>query len=623
MLQKLNERIQGLIAWLIIILIAITFTLFGVDYYLQSRQAADVKAVVNDESIKYQAFETNYRRARAQRDSAQITLEEDKRLQKNVLEQMVVNTVSVQAARKNGFEVGVEQANAAIVNIPQFQEDGRFSRERYQMALSGALFTPETFQKEVKQGMLLNQQRFAFIGTSFALPGEIRQFVRLFMQTRTYDYLLIPYALFSDKINISEEDVQNYYKKHQNQFKTKEKVSLNYIELSMKNIKADIEISDAEARRYYEENKNNYLKPAQWRVSHILFAVPEGADPEDIKKIKVKAEEAYDVLKKNPGQFSEWVKRVSDDKLSLKDDGILPWLVAGQTEYDKTLVQLTQQDQISAPVRTSYGFEIFKLLDYKPASVVSFNKVKKTIKEQLITEAAQAKYNRTLETLSDLSYQNPDSLKPVADELNLPVRSTQPFGRQGGDTSLTQNKSVINAAFSHDVLVLGNNSDPIQVDDDSVIVLRVQKHLKPVQLPLTAVKNQIETKLIKQKAIEKAKQLGEVLLTADNKTEKQLTDKYQLNWHNVIKASRETEQVNSIINNIAFSISKTDKKNGHLLSSGNYALVHLKSINDGKMTDLDKEQQKSIAQQIEASYGMTAYDLYVNSLLKKADIKRH
>lgn len=623
MLQKLNERIQGLIAWLIIILIAITFTLFGLDYYLQSRYEAGAKAVVNDQPIELRTFETSYRRARAQRDSAPLTLEDDKRLQKNVLEQLILNTVMVQSAEKNGFEVGVEQADAAIVSIPQFQQNGHFSPERYQMALSGALFTPETFQQEVRQGMLLNQQRFAFIGTAFALPREVKQFIRLFMQTRTYDYLLIPYALFSGTVKLSDADIQSYYEKHQSQFKTEEKVSIDYLELSMKNVKAELDVSETEARRYYEENKNNYLKPAQWKVSHILFAIPEGASAGEIQKIKDKAEKAYDAVKKNPEQFNEWVRRASDDKLSLAQDGALPWLTAGQTEYDKALMSLTEPNQISAPVRTSYGFEIFKLLDYKPASVIPFTEVKETIREQLLTEMAQTKYSRMLEQLSDLSYQNPDSLKPVAEELQLTVHGTELFGRQGGDTPLTKEKGVIKAAFSHDVLELGNNSDPVQLDDDSVVVLRIKEHAKPVQLDVAAVRQEIENRLIKQKAIEQAKQLGEALLKADSGDEKQLAEKYQLKWHNVSKVSRETDQVNAEINNTAFSISHANKKNGHSLADGNYVLVHLKAIDDGKLADIDKEQQKSIAQQIEASYGMSAYDLYVNSLLKKADIKRH
>ncbi|VEH35000.1 peptidyl-prolyl cis-trans isomerase D [Legionella sainthelensi] len=129
MLQKLNERIQGVVAWLVVILIGITFTLFGVDYYLQSRQTTSAKVVVNDFPLTLQAFDTNYRRARAMQDMSQLTAADEKKLQNQVLDQMINNEVLLQAARKNGFNVSADQANAAILSIPQFQEDGHFSAQ--------------------------------------------------------------------------------------------------------------------------------------------------------------------------------------------------------------------------------------------------------------------------------------------------------------------------------------------------------------------------------------------------------------------------------------------------------------------------------------------------------------
>ena len=163
-MQKLNERIQGVIAWIVIILIAITFTLFGVDYYMQSHQASDTEVSVNGQPISKHAIEVSYRRARQQRDPSQITAASELALKKQVLADMIRNKAVLEAAKAAGFGVSSEQANAAILSIPQFQQDGHFSQERYRQALNVAMFTAQTFQDEVRQGMLLNQQRFAFIG---------------------------------------------------------------------------------------------------------------------------------------------------------------------------------------------------------------------------------------------------------------------------------------------------------------------------------------------------------------------------------------------------------------------------------------------------------------------------
>src|SRR3990167_2181929 len=105
MLQKLNERIQGIVAWIVIILIAITFTLFGVDYYMQSRQVSDVEVTVNGEAVPKQTYEINYRRIRQQQEYDQATAPNDNALKKQVLEDMIVNLMTVQSARKEGFLV--------------------------------------------------------------------------------------------------------------------------------------------------------------------------------------------------------------------------------------------------------------------------------------------------------------------------------------------------------------------------------------------------------------------------------------------------------------------------------------------------------------------------------------
>lgn len=628
MLQKLNERIQGVVAWLVIILIAITFTLFGVDYYLQSHQTSNAKVVVNDHPLTNQAFETNYRRARSQQDSAQMTAADEKKLQSEVLDQMISNEVTIQSARQHGFDVSVSQANSAILNIPQFQEDGHFSTQRYQQALSGALFTPETFQNEVKQGMLLNQQRFAFMSSSFALPAELKRFVKLYMQTRDYEYITVASSGFEKQVKVLPDNVRNYYTSHKKEFMTPEQVSLEYVTLSMHDIRAKINVSKDDIKRYYDENQSNYLTPAQWHVAHILFAVPESASEADEELIQKKAADAYAVLQKNPEQFNQLVTTMSDDKLSIADQGVLPWVTAGQNEYAKILATLTNPGQISPPEKTKLGFEIFKLIAYKPVSKKSLSEVETTINEQLTAETAQAEYAQALEQLTDLSYQTPDSLSPVSDALKLNIMKTKSFSREGGVDELTKNKQVINAAFSHDVLELGNNSEPVQLDNDSVVVLRVSEHFETKQQSLNTVQNQIQKVLTKQLADLKAKEVGSKLLNpvlnpVQDKQQQELITANQLKWLSVSLATRDNDKTNASINELAFNLLRPDSRDGVTLPNGDFVVVRLKHINDGKLSALDKEQRDSLVQQIEANYGMMDYDLYVNSLINQAQIVRH
>jgi peptidyl-prolyl cis-trans isomerase D len=554
-----------------------------------------------------------------------MTAASESTLKKQVVEGMIANQLAVQAAKAAGFEVTTDEANAAILNIPQFQQDGHFSSERYQQALSGAMFTPESFQKEVRQGMLLNQQRFAFMGSAFALPGEIKRFVQLYMQTRDYNYLEIPTALFTDHIKITDEALSDFYNKHQKEFTAPEKVSIDYIRLSMNQIRDNVKVNEADIKRYYEENQNSFFMPAKWQVAHILFTAKEADGEDGEQKIKQQVDEAYQTLQNDPALFSEWVKTRSADKLSSSTDGVLPWIVAGTSAFDKALSALNQPGQISQPVKTDNGYEIFKLIAYKPSTLKPLEQVKETIAEQLMNELAQTSYSQALEQLSDLSYQTPDSLSPAADALALKIEHTEPFSREGGDTEITKNKQLLNTAFSHDVLDLGNNSEPVQFDNNSVIVLRVNKHIPSTVKSLVEVKNTIYKQLTLIQAGKEAKQLGMDLLSAktDKEKQEQIIQDKKLQWQEVEKATRDTDKANPLINDLAFSLARINTRKGRSLGNGAYVIVQLKKINDGDYASLDKEQQASLGQQIESSYGMMDYDLYINKLIANAKIVRH
>lgn len=615
MLQKLNERIQGVVAWIIIILVTVTFMLFGLDYYIQSRHESTAQAEVNGEPITKQAFDLSYRRIRQLREPAQLDALRENQLKQQILNDMIMNSLSIQSARLNGFEVNAAQANATILNIPQFQQDGRFSTNRYAQALNGAFFTPESFQKEVRQGMLLNQQRFAMIGTAFALPNELKQYVRLYLQTRDYNYLQIPAIRFLKETSVSDKEISNYYENNKKVFLTPEKVSIDYIRLSMRDIRNNLSISPVEIKRYYDDNSNSYQMPAEWQVAQISFHMTPNASEEEQKNFKKYMEKIDVTLKNEPGKF-ETISQQKPVKLHL---------IAGQPGFDNSLVNLTTPGQFSAPIKVNDNYVIYKLIAYKPAEIKSYQQVEADIKEQLLNERAQTKYTQTLEQLSDLSYQTPDSLTPVADTLKLPVEHSELFSRHGGDTAITKNAQVIRTAFSHEVLKFGNNSEPVQLDNDSVLVLRINKHIPTAEKALVDVKLLIAEKLAKKKAAAEAKQFGQSLLNEKQNFMKQekLIAANSLEWHDIKDAHRDSDVVPSIINELAFNIPNVGAQDGNELSNGDFAIVSLKKITDGRIESLDKEQLSNITQQIEANYGLMDYDLYLNNLMRNAKIVRH
>lgn len=631
MLQKLHERIQGLIAWIVVLVIAVTFTLFGVDYYFQGRQQGQVLAEVNGVPLDKDDFDIQYRRERQQHRLHPSEGLNEPALKEKVLESMIEKEVNQQAAKQQGFEVSSDQANTAILQIPQFQEDGRFSPRRYQQALGSAMYTPNVFLQAVRQGMLQNQQRFAFVGSAFALPNEAEQFVKLYLQTRDYSYFILPAALFKDQINLPQTALLDYYKNHDKEFIQPEKVKLSYLRLSLPALKSSIVIKPSELQDYYEENKNNFLIPKRWEVARLVFPLEENANPEQVKLVQDNAEKAYQQLLAAPislSQFKDTAAKPETAVLNINPEELPQpstlWIEAGRhSNYDSALSDL-KPGEIAKPLRSKKGFEIFQLQQVRPASIKPFETVKGQIEETLQTEKAQKLYGIALEKLNDLSYQNPDTLEPAAQALELPIKETEFFSKKGGKTAFTKNKQLIRAAFSHEVLALHNNSEAIQIDNDTVMVFRIKKHLPARKASFEATEARIKEKLLLEEAQKRSAAWAKNLLGLEKDPtafQKALEEK-GLTWEKATQVAREPNNVAPEVNDLAFTLSMKNPYGFKTLPEGDQLIVHLEKIDEGRFDALDAENQTSMQQQIESSYGLMDYELYMKSLLQKAKITR-
>jgi peptidyl-prolyl cis-trans isomerase D len=224
-----------------------------------------------------------------------------------------------------------------------------------------------------------------------------------------------------------------------------------------------------------------------------------------------------------------------------------------------------------------------------------------------------------LDKLSELSFQTPDTLAPIAEDLKLSLHQTEPFSRFGGDEEITKKKPIIQAAFTHDILDLGNNSEPIQLDNDSVIVLRLHKRIPTTEKSLAEVKPLITETLTWKKAEILATEAGQAQLKQPGVPNTMLVN---LTWQAVKKAGRDGDEAPVAINELAFSLPHAGAQQGRLIGR-DFVIVELNAVQDGNVDALDKEQLASVTQQIEAGFGVMDYDLYVKGELKKAVIVRH
>lgn len=136
-------------------------------------------------------------------------------------------------------------------------------------------------------------------------------------------------------------------------------------------VTSDVEVTDAEVKSYYEENKAQFDVPESREVRHILV---------ETKKL---ANEIYDELKAG-GDFAALAKKHSQDSGS-KDSGGMLTITRGQTvePFDRTAF-LLPKDAISRPVQTEFGFHVIQpVSEVKPARTTPLKEVRAQIRQQL------------------------------------------------------------------------------------------------------------------------------------------------------------------------------------------------------------------------------------------------
>jgi len=134
----------------------------------------------------------------------------------------------------------------------------------------------------------------------------------------------------------------------------------------------------------YHILKTTDIRDAQGEVhvAHIMVKLPENPSDSVVTQTKKKADEIYGRVKAGE-DFSTLASTYSDDRTSGKNGGQLPWFGPGKMvpEFEKASFELKENNDVTPPIRTQYGFHIIKRLDRK--GIQSFDEVKSELKQKI------------------------------------------------------------------------------------------------------------------------------------------------------------------------------------------------------------------------------------------------
>jgi peptidyl-prolyl cis-trans isomerase D len=622
MLHFIRERAQGWVAWFIVGLVSIPFALWGVNSYLTGPSDVIV-AEVNGQAIQqveYQKALQQYRdRMRNMMgENFDPTLFDGIALKQNVLEGLIEQKLLILA----GHDLGQRVPDQALFNIIKataaFQKNGQFDNDVYSMTLARVGLNPAQYEAQLRLDVLTqelaeNTQRSVIV-TDFDLNAVLR----LENQTREIAYGVVAAQDQIEQVVITDEAVRSYYDEHLINYMAPEQMVVDYVGLSVDELRNNITVDDESLKAFYEKNKEQFVGPEQRQASHILIEGDEAQAKVTLASIIKRLDQGED--------FAALAAELSQDTGSATEGGDLGLFQRDVMEptFEEAVFSMTKIGEVSEPVKTDFGYHLIKLTAIQTSEGKSFMEARDQVEALYHRQRAENLFFEQAEKFANLSYENPDNLDVVAEELSLTVKTSPAFMRDGNTTGIAANQKIASVAFGDDVLVNNLNSAVIELSKSDLVVLHKNKHITASQLPYESVAPAITEQLRYAGARDKAREIGEELL-AKLKSGTSADGLFAENqWHAGQSYTRMSKDLSSQVIERAFAVARPRSETsfiGFTASNGNYIVANIISAQDGVPADAPQEERDGLKSHLTRTYGTGELQALVDSLKEEADIE--
>ena len=630
MLLAIRERIMGVVGWVILGFLVVAFAFFGLNSYLQT-DAVTYAAVVNGEEIslaQHQRATERLRRSMEEQlgQAFDPELLNDDFLKANALQQLINQTLVLQAADAAGFSASNEQVAARISAIEAFRENGVFSKEKYEQVLGYQGIRPAEFEQNLKQDIIASQFTGGMAATAAAPEQSLSQAFLLEGQQRRFRYLILPLSTFSSNMAVSKDEIATYFEDHSDAFMTPERVRAQYLELDVATLDPGVEVDEQALQALYDEQAGKYVTPEERHARHILIRLLADADDEATTAALEKADSIVSRLDGGE-EFAALAKELSDDPGSAANGGDLGFFGRGimAPEFENAVFGL-QPGELSKPVKSPFGFHVIELVEIRPEVATPLDEVRDELTAQLLSSERGDLFYEKSETLSNLAFEQPDSLQAAADELELEIRDTGWVSADEG-TGVTEHDSVREALFSEDVLDNGNNSAAIEIGADHVVVLRVVERQEAARQSLDAVREQISLLLEDEKARTLAAEKGSALLAdlqGNAVTLASVAEAESLEVHTTDLITRNTSEPAAPVVAAAFAAREPESDqpayHGMMSTSGDYIIVALEEVKAGDFSGLPAMAQEQLWSNLNKVQGAAEMAAVLSDLKAQASI---
>ena len=499
MLQNIRDNSSGIIAKIIVGLIAVTFVVTGVNFF-NGGDGDNVIAEVDGVEITERRFVEKLEQERRQllRILGDPSAINEDLLRQSVLNALIEEASATRYSQKLSFGVTDQLVDQVLVEMPQFQTDGRFDARLFDQAVGRMGMSRLGFREELKRNLIEYQVKGAIETSMIVTPSELDRLNRLQNHTRSGELVVIDIDPFVSQMSVSDDEVLSHYKTNKNSFVTEDSVALEYVLLSADNFQEQVVITDQDIRAAYDAEVASATSDLERRARHILISSADDA--------LAKANELKQQLD-GGAAFADLAKQYSDDIASRDTGGDLGFAPKGTFDpaFEKALDELSV-NTVSQPIETQYGYHLIELLETRARPIDSFEQRSMRLRVELEEREADRLLATSLEEFSNIAFSG--TLEELNSIYDVQIESTEPFSRSTAQGLMAQ-EAVQRRAFN-DTLYSGElNAEVFEVEPGVWMTFRVKSFDPKTVRPIDEVREDVVAILKQQKASEAARSLAE------------------------------------------------------------------------------------------------------------------
>ena len=367
----------------------------------------------------------------------------------------------------------------------QFQENGRFSKARFESFARSNGFIPSDYLKRVREDFLISIWRQSIINSSFITDLEVSESMALADQERDVTFIKLAAERFKNSVSYQEEDLQNYFIENKSAYMVPDRAKVSYVSLNSEELQSTVKVSEEDIKLEYENYLRDFDSSERKSVSHIMLNITDARD-----SASASAELIVIKDRLNQGEaFEELVVEVSEDggtkdiegSLGITDGTLLP------PEFEQALLSM-EEGEIFGPIELLSSVHLIRLDEVIKPEPETLEDLSPKFREDLLTNKAEEIYVDLLEEVSDLAFSS-DSIKDIAETLDQDLIETDYFSRSEIPEILSTNSI---SDFIFEDFSEGNFPELIETSQLSAVLIQISDYVEQSQLEYTDVRSEIE-----------------------------------------------------------------------------------------------------------------------------------